>query len=153
MKETKALFFCSFGIFRINSNLAVREHRLLQRRFGVTVKGRSEMENMEKKKKNELEDIETFLKLNEYPKTIKYLGARSSLDCLKWACKNFSVKNGQFLYKRQRVRGMAKQQPLKIIKIVYEGVRQSTRSKAMASHKDRFNLFKKFRALILVFKL
>ena len=35
---------------------------------------------MEKKKKNELEDIETFLKLNEYPKTIKYLGARSSLD-------------------------------------------------------------------------
>ena len=38
---------------------------------------------------------------------------------------------------------MAKQQPLKIIKIVYEGVRQSTYSKAMASHKDRDSTYLK----------
>ena len=53
----------------------------------------------------ELEDIETFLRLNEYPKTIKEWGARSNF---KRVCKNFSIKNEQFLDKKQRVVVMAK---------------------------------------------
>ena len=67
--ERRKHFFCNFGIFKIDSNLAVREHRLLQS-FGVIVKDRIKMEIIEKKERNhfELEDIETVLRLNEYPK-------------------------------------------------------------------------------------
>ena len=63
------------------------------------------MEIIEKKVRNhfELKDIETFLRLNEYPNTngVQYpnkkeWGARSNV---KRACKCFSIKNWQFLYK------------------------------------------------------
>ena len=68
--------------------------------FDVIVKERTKMEIIEKKERNhfEVEDIETFLRLNEYPNTIKELGVRSNF---KQTCKNFSIENGQFLYKRQ----------------------------------------------------
>ena len=88
----------------------------------------------------ELEDIETFLRLNEYSKTIKEWGARSNF---KRACKNFSIENGQFLYKRQRVVVMAKQQQIEIIKDFHEGVGQSMNSKAMASHKRKYSTYSK----------
>ena len=67
----KALVCCNFAFLKINSNLAVREHLLMQD-FGVTVKERTKMEIIENKEKNhfELQDIETFLRLNEYPKII-----------------------------------------------------------------------------------
>ena len=69
------------------------------------------------------------MRLNEYPKTIKELGARSNF---KRAYKNFSIENGQFLYKRQRVVVTAKQQLIKeIIKEVHEGVSQRRHFKAM----------------------
>ena len=69
------------------------------------------------------------MRLNEYPKTIKELGARSNF---KRACKNFSIENGQFLYKGQRAAVMAKQQLIKeIIKEVHEGVSQRRHFKAM----------------------
>ena len=57
------------------------------------------MEIIEKKERNnfELKDIETFLRLNEYPKTIKQWGVRSKF---KWACKSFSIENKQYLYER-----------------------------------------------------
>ena len=60
------------------------------------------MEIKEKKERNdfELEDYETFSRLNKYPKTIKEWGATSNF---KQADKNFSIENGQFFYKRQRV--------------------------------------------------
>ena len=50
MKGTKPLFPCKFGIFKINSNLALGEHRLLQS-VGVIVKERTKMEIIGKKKK------------------------------------------------------------------------------------------------------
>lgn len=89
-----------------NSNLPITEHRSLQN-FGVIIKERTKMEIKEKKQRNhfELEDIETFLRLNEYPKTIKEWGARSNF---KRVCKNCSIKNEQFLDKKQRVVVMAK---------------------------------------------
>ena len=64
-----------------------------------------------KKERNhlELEDIETFLMLNEYPKMIKEWGARSNS---KRSCENFLFKNGKFLYKSQRVVVISKQQQL-----------------------------------------
>ena len=40
--------FCNFGVFNTNSNLVVRERRLLQS-FGVIVKERTKMEIIEKK--------------------------------------------------------------------------------------------------------
>ena len=57
------------------------------------------MEIIENKERNnfELKDIETFLRLNEYPKTIKEWGVRSKF---KWACKSFSIENKQYLYER-----------------------------------------------------
>ena len=88
-----------------NSNLPITEHRLLQN-FGVIIKERTKMEIIEKKQRNhfELEDIETFFRLNEYPKMIKEWRARHNF---KRACKIFSIENGQILYKR-RVVVMAK---------------------------------------------
>ena len=108
------MFFCNFEIFKKNSNFAVRETGLLQS-FCVI----------------ELEDIKTFLKLNEYPKM-----NQARFD-LKRACKNVSIENGQFLHKRERVAVMIKQQQLEIIKGVYEGIGQSTHSKSLTSHKGR----------------
>ena len=100
------------------------------------------MEIIEKKEiiHFELEDIETFLRLNEYPKTIKEWGARSNF---KRVCKNFSIENEQFLYKRQRVVVMAKQQQIEIIKDFHEGVGQSMNSKVMASHKGKYSTYSK----------
>ena len=74
--------------------------------FGVIFKERTKMEIKEKKQRNhfELEDIETFLRLNEYQKMIKEWRARSSF---RRACKMFSIENGQILHKR-RVVVMAK---------------------------------------------
>ena len=70
------------------------------------------------------------MRLNEYPKTIKELGARS---IFKQACKSFSIENGQFLYKGHRAVVMAKQQLIKeIIKEFHKGVSQSRHFKAMA---------------------
>ena len=88
------------------------------------------MELIEKKERNhfELKNIENFMRLNEYPKTIKEWGGRSNF---KRARKNFSIENGQFLYKRQRVVVTAKQKQLETVKDV-----QAIASKAMASHKD-----------------
>ena len=77
---------------------------------------------------------------NEYPKTIKEWGERSNF---KRACKNLSIENGQFFYKRQCVVVMAKQQQLGIIKDVHEGVGQSTYSKATASHIGRASTYSK----------
>ena len=105
MKVTKPLFSCNFEIFKINPNVAVREHRLLQS-FRVIVKEKTKMEVIEKEER-------------------------------KRACENFSIENGQFLYKRQRAVVMAKQELLEIMKFVHEDVGQSTHSKAMASHKGR----------------
>ena len=94
MKGTKPLFFRNLENLKINPNLAVREHRLLQS-FGIIVKKRTKMEMIEKKERNhfELEDIETFLKLSEYPKT---WGARSNFKRYR---ESFSIENVQFLYK------------------------------------------------------
>ena len=74
------------------------------------------------------------MRINEYPKTVKEWRARSNF---KPASKNFSIENGQFLNKRQRVVVMAKQQQLEIVKEVHEGAAQNTHFKAMASHKGR----------------
>ena len=42
------IVFCNFGIFKTNSNLAVRGHRLFQI-FAIIVKKRTKMEIIEKK--------------------------------------------------------------------------------------------------------
>ena len=104
--------------------------------FVAIVKERTKMEIIEKKGKKyfEIEDIETFFKLNEYPKTIKEW---EQISNFKGTCKNFSIENGQFFYKRQRVVVMAKQQQLEITKDVHKGAGQSMHSKAMASHIGR----------------
>ena len=64
--------------------------------FGVIVKERTKIEIVVKKERNhfELEDIENFLRLNEYPKTIKERGARSILNGL---VKTFQSKMGNSL--------------------------------------------------------
>ena len=152
MKGTKPLFFCNFGIFKIYSNLAVRKNRLLQS-FCVIVKERTKMEIAEKKERNhfELEDTETLVRLNEYPKTIEEWVARSSF---KRACKNFSIENQQLLYKRHGVVVMAKQKQLEIIKDIHEGVGQSSHSKALNSHKGRDSTYSKIsKSFLLVLNL
>ena len=82
---------------------------------GVIVKERTKMEIIEKKKK-------TFW-------TREYWDLYENF---KRAYKNFSIENGQFLYKGQRAAVMAKQQLIKeIIKEVHEGVSQRRHFKAM----------------------
>ena len=88
----------------------------------------------------ELEDIEVFIRFNEVQKSITDWGVRSNF---KRACKNFSIENGQFLYKCKRVVIMEKHRQLEIIKDIHEGIGKSTNSKAMASHKGRDSTYSK----------
>ena len=81
-----------------------------------------------------------LLRLNEYPKAIKEWGAKFNF---KRACKNFSIENGQFFYKKQCVVVITKQQELEMINDVHGGVGQSTHSKDMASHKGRDSTYSK----------
>ena len=81
-----------------------------------------------------------YVVLSEYPKTIKEWGERSNF---KRVCKNLPIENGQFLYKRQCVVVMEKQQQLGKIKDVCEGVGQRTHSKATASDVVRASTYSK----------
>ena len=88
----------------------------------------------------ELEDVEVFIRFNEVPKSITDWGVRSNF---KRACKNFSVENGQFLYKNKSVVIMEKHRKLERIKDIHEGIGRSTHFKAMASHKGRDSTYSK----------
>ena len=124
----KPLFSYNSEIFKINSNLAVRELGLLQS-FHVIVIERNKMEIIKKKERNhfELEDIETLLRLNEYPKTIKN-GKQDPI--LNRLVKAFQLKMGNSFTSAVV---MVKQQRLETIKDLHEGVSQSMHSKATAS--------------------
>ena len=79
---------------------------------------------------------------------------RKNLSCIKKRIKNgeqdpilkgllqLSIKNRQFLYKRQRVVACSYGE-ITVIKDVHECVGQSTHSKAMASHKGRDSTYSK----------
>ena len=60
----------------------------------------------------ELEDIEVFIRFNEVPKSITDWGVRSNF---KRAYKNFSIENGQLLYKsKTSMKALAKAPILKL---------------------------------------
>ena len=88
----------------------------------------------------ELEDIEVFIRFNEVPKSITGWGVRSNF---KRACKNFSIENGQFLYKSKRLVIMEKHRQLEIVKDIHEDIGKSAHSTAMASHKGRDSTYSK----------
>ena len=48
----------------------------------------------------DLKDIEIFLRQMKYPEDLKIWGEKSNF---KRACKNCSIKDGQFVYKEKRV--------------------------------------------------
>ena len=65
--RNEIIVFCNFGIFKINSNLSVREHFLLQS-FSVIFIERTKVEIIENKERNH---FGIFCRLNEYQEIIK----------------------------------------------------------------------------------
>ena len=80
------------------------------------------------------------MRLNVYPNTIEEWEARSNF---KRACKNFSIKNDQFVSQETTCCSYGETTSLELIKKVQEGVGQSTHSKAMASHEGRYSTYLK----------
>ena len=73
-----------------------------------------------------LEDIERFVRTNQYPFEIDDWGKRSNF---RRACKKFSIVNGIFMYKIKRVVIMERKRQLEIIKDIHEGLGESEASK------------------------
>ena len=59
----------------------------------------------------DLKGIEIFLRQMKYPEDLKTWGEKSNF---KRACKNYSIKDGQFVYKEKRVTsGFRKTTPIR----------------------------------------
>ena len=67
----------------------------------------------------------------KYPEDLKPWGEKSNF---KRACKNYSIKDGQFVYKEKRVVVLENQRQSEIIEDVHQGIGESSHSKAMSSH-------------------
>ena len=59
----------------------------------------------------------------KYPEDLKTWGEKSNF---KIPCKNYSIKDGQFVYKEKRVVVLEKRRQLEIIKDVHEGIGESS---------------------------
>ena len=88
----------------------------------------------------DLKVVEEFLRRRIYPKNIsKDKGKRANL---RRTCRNFSLKNGELFYKDLRKVIFEAKQQSEIIHDIHEGIGESCRSKAMASHHGRESIRK-----------
>ena len=95
-----------------------------------------------KRRHFDLAHIEIFIRGKGYPDTVTTWGEKSNF---KRACKHFSIKDGQFMYKEKRLVIIEKLKQLEIIKDVHEGIGESGHSKAMSSHYGRNSTYTKIK--------
>ena len=63
----------------------------------------------------ELQDIEVYLRCQEYPRNLPPSGKSN----FRRACQNFSIENGEFVYKKKRLVIIEKRRQQEIIKDIH----------------------------------
>ena len=79
-------------------------------------------------------DIAKYLREKIFPNNVKDKGKKSNF---RKACKEFSIVNGQLMYKESRRVIMSKEDQQTIIHDVHVGLGEDSKAKAMSSHRER----------------
>ena len=79
-------------------------------------------------------DIAKYLREKIFPNNVKDKGKKSNF---RKACKEFSIVNGQLMYKESRRVIMSKENQHTIIHDVHVGLGEDSKAKAMSSHRGR----------------
>ena len=79
-------------------------------------------------------DIAKYLREKIFPNNVKDKGKKSNF---RKACKEFSIVNGQLMYKESRRVIMSKEDQQTIIHDVHVGLGEDSKAKAMSSHRGR----------------
>ena len=89
----------------------------------------------------DLKAVEEFLRNKTYPKGIlKDKGKKSNF---RKACKNFSIVNGDLMYKEKRRVVFEVERRTAIIHDVHEGIGDNSMAKALAAHRGRESTYQK----------
>ena len=89
----------------------------------------------------DLKAVEEFLRNKTYPKGIlKDKGKKSNF---RKACKNFSIVNGNIMYKEKQRAVFEVQRRTVIIHDVHEGIGENSTAKALAAHRGRQSTYQK----------
>ena len=89
----------------------------------------------------DLKAVEEFLRNKTYPKGIlKDKGKKSNF---RKACKNFSIVNGDLMYKEKRRVVFEVERRTAIIHDVHEGIGDNSMAKALAAHRGRESMYQK----------
>ena len=89
----------------------------------------------------DLKAVEEFLRNKTYPKGIlKDKGKKSNF---RKACKNFSIVNGDLMYKEKQRVVFEVERRTAIIHDVHEGIRGNSMAKALAAHRGRESTYQK----------
>ena len=76
-----------------------------------------------------------------YPEDAK--GDKGKKRNFRRACKNFSIANGQLMYKKSRLVIKSKDEQRQIIDDIHKGLGENPKAKAMASHRGRDTTYQK----------
>ena len=79
-------------------------------------------------------DIERYLRENIYPDGIKDKGKKANF---RKACKSFSIINGQFMYKSNRLVIDSEKKQQEIIRDIHVGLGDAPQAKSLSSHRGR----------------
>ena len=89
----------------------------------------------------DLKAVEEFFRNKTYPKGIlKDKGEKSNF---RKACKNFSIVNGDLMYKAKRRVVFEVERRTAIIHDVHEGIGDNSMAKALAAHRGRESTYQK----------
>ena len=83
----------------------------------------------------DLKDVEEFLRNKTYPKG--FLKDKGKKINFRKACKNFSIVNGDLMYKEKRRVVFEEERRTAIIHDVHEGIGDNSMAKAFAAHRRR----------------
>ena len=89
----------------------------------------------------DLKAFEEFLTNKTYPKGISKDNRKKSN--FRNPCKNFSIINGDLMYKEKRGVVFEVERRTAIIHDVHEGIGDSSMAKALAAHRDRESTYQK----------
>ena len=95
----------------------------------------------------DLKAAEEFLRNKTYPKGI--LKGKGKKSNFRKACKNFSIVNGDLMYKEKRRVVFEVERRTAIIHDVHEEIGDNSMAKALAAHRGRESTTKKFSTIFL----
>ena len=89
----------------------------------------------------DLEQIEEFVRSKCYPEDAK--GDKGKKRNFRRAYKNFTITNGQLMYKKSRLVIKSKDEQRQIIDDIHKGLGENPKAKAMSSHRGRDTTYQK----------